>query len=75
VKHTVIHIYFICEYPVQVNARNAYCGGNYIRKKAYKKYSRKFRILFPSVVISGSLSPQHGASSGCGWRNCLQFGG
>ena len=24
-------------------------------------------------VISGSLSPQHGASSGCGWRNCLQI--
>ena len=23
----------------------------------------------------GSLSPQHGASSGCGWRNGLQYGG
>jgi len=29
-------------------------------KKSYEKCSRKFRILFPSVVISGSLSPQHG---------------
>jgi hypothetical protein len=27
------------------------------------------------AVISGSLSPQHGASSGCGWRNGLQYGG
>jgi len=24
-----------------------------------------------SHVISGSLSPQHGASSGCGWKNGL----
>jgi len=24
--------------------------------------------------ISGFLSPQHGASSGCGWRNGLQYG-
>jgi len=26
-------------------------------------------------VIYGSLSPRHGASSGCGWRNGLQYGG
>jgi hypothetical protein len=26
-------------------------------------------------VISGSLSPRHGASSGCGWRNDFQYGG
>ena len=26
-------------------------------------------------MISGSLSPRHGASSGCGWRNGLQYGG
>jgi len=25
--------------------------------------------------ISGSLSPRHGPSSGCGWRNGLQYGG
>jgi hypothetical protein len=25
--------------------------------------------------ISGSLSPRHGASSGCGWSNGLQYGG
>jgi hypothetical protein len=24
-------------------------------------------------MISGSLSPRHGASSGCGWRNGLQI--
>jgi hypothetical protein len=23
----------------------------------------------------GSLSPRHGTSSGCGWRNCLLYGG
>jgi len=27
------------------------------------------------AVISGSLSPRHGASSGCGWRNGLQYEG
>jgi len=26
-------------------------------------------------VISGSLSPRHGASWGCGWRNGLHYGG
>jgi hypothetical protein len=26
-------------------------------------------------MISGSLSPQHGASSGSGWRNDFQYGG
>jgi hypothetical protein len=26
-------------------------------------------------VISRSLSPRHGASSGCGWRNGLLYGG
>ena len=26
------------------------------------------------LVVSGSLSPRHGASSGCGWRNGLQYG-
>ena len=26
-------------------------------------------------VISGSLSLRHGASSGCGWRNGLRYGG
>jgi len=25
-------------------------------------------------MISGSLSPQHGTSSGCGWRNGLRYG-
>jgi len=25
-------------------------------------------------VISGSLSPRHGTSSGCGWRNDLRYG-
>jgi len=24
-------------------------------------------------VISGSLSQRHGTSSGCGWRNGLQY--
>ena len=27
------------------------------------------------IAISGYLSPQHGASSGCGQRNGLQNGG
>ena len=32
-------------------------------------------VLRSSLVISGSPSPRHGASSGCGWRNGLQYGG
>ena len=31
--------------------------------------------LSSDYVISGSLSPRHGASSGCGWRNGLRYGG
>jgi len=31
--------------------------------------------IFYEAVISGSLSPRHGASSGCGWRNGLKYGG
>jgi hypothetical protein len=27
------------------------------------------------TMISGSLSPRHGASSDCGWKNGLQYGG
>jgi hypothetical protein len=30
-------------------------------------------ILVKPSVISGSLSPRHGESSGCGWRNGLQI--
>ena len=33
------------------------------------------RIMGQKHVISGSLSPRHGASSGCEWRNGLQYGG
>jgi len=32
-----------------------------------------FYLMFH--VISGSLSWWHGTSSGCGWRNGLQYGG
>ena len=32
-------------------------------------------IVVPSTHECGSLSPRHGASSGCGWRNGLQYGG
>jgi hypothetical protein len=29
--------------------------------------------LHTSAVLSGSLSPRHGVSSGCGWRSGLQL--
>ena len=32
-------------------------------------------IYIHMPLLSGSLSPRHGASSGCGWRNGLQYGG
>jgi len=32
-------------------------------------------LIGVNYVISGSLPPRHGASSGCGWRNGLQYGG
>jgi len=32
-------------------------------------------VQLSEAMISGSLSPWHGASSGCGWRNNLQYGG
>jgi hypothetical protein len=32
-----------------------------------------YQVLCALSVISGSLSPLHGAYSGCGWRNGLQI--
>jgi len=37
-----------------------------------------YYILFRTGTFfrdNGSLSPRHGASSGCRWRNSLQYGG
>ena len=37
------------------------------------------RLFYPAKACAGhecgTLSPRHGASSGCGWRNGLQYGG
>ena len=41
----------------------------------YRSLSSSLCSFLHSHVISGSLSPRHGASSGCGWRNGLQYGG
>jgi hypothetical protein len=30
-------------------------------------------LILSVAVLSGSLSPRHGASSGCGWRNGIQL--
>jgi hypothetical protein len=30
-------------------------------------------VVLEISMISGSLSPRHGASSGCGWRNGLRI--
>jgi len=32
-------------------------------------------VILGKAVISGSLSPRHGASPACRWRNGLQYGG
>jgi hypothetical protein len=36
-------------------------------------YNGDLKILLQCNMLGGSLSPQHGASSGCGWRNGLQL--
>ena len=35
----------------------------------------QYWVRSTDTVISGSQSPRHGASSGCRWRNGLQYGG
>jgi hypothetical protein len=41
-----------------------------------KKDLNIFKIaVYGSTVMNGSLSPGHGTSSACGWRNGLQYGG
>ena len=37
--------------------------------------TRRF-LTVPTIArhLGGSLSPRHGASSGCGWRNGLRYG-
>ena len=49
------------------------CFGN-THRKTDVTYLQVVHSL-PTPAISGSLSPRHGASSGCGWRNGLQYGG
>jgi len=40
------------------------------------KFIADYKICYNCVpLISGSLSPRHGARSDCGWRNGLQYGG
>ena len=38
-------------------------------------YFHFYISIWPSAVISGSLSTRHGTYSGCIWRNSLQYGG
>ena len=42
---------------------------------SYKNIKGNVLLIVLNSVISGSLSPWHGASPGCGWRNGLQYGG
>jgi hypothetical protein len=42
--------------------------------KAVASWGKNACYYFFEAVISGSLSPQHGVSSGCGWRSGLQYG-
>jgi hypothetical protein len=39
------------------------------------QWSLSFRFPHQNPVHASPLSPRHGASSGCGWRNGLQYGG
>ena len=39
------------------------------------KRSINISSITPIICVCGSLSPRHGASSGCGWRNGLRYGG
>ena len=55
----------------------------------FSKHTHKFRtapkigvcyncfkwLIILTSMISGFLSPRYGASSGCGWRNGLKYGG
>ena len=53
---------------------------NYFHHIIHQKFSTKtygdLNIkLMNCSMVSRSLSPRHGTSSGCGWRNSLQYGG
>jgi hypothetical protein len=52
------------------------------RKTRFPLYGFSWNLIFQCVYFEnlsrkfcGSLSPRHGASSGCGWRNDLRYGG
>ena len=45
-----------------------------LMKKGALINKEEFRRLYMVDRDSGSLSPRHGASSGCGWRNDFQYG-
>jgi hypothetical protein len=41
--------------------------------RVYTKVSFICNSRLLNLYVCGSLSPQHGASSGCGWRNGLRL--
>jgi hypothetical protein len=58
----------------KIEHRNIVAYGGF--KKSISGYTRN-RMQNPTIKrfnkLGGSLSPQHGTSSGCGWRNSLQL--
>jgi len=57
-------------------------GGEFIHKLCEYQLAKTdcvpqylYRSNDITAVITGSLSPRYGVSSGCDWRNGLQYGG
>ena len=49
-----------------------------LNEQRKENLTKMFKLTYLTVLKNherGSLSPRHGASSGCGWRNGLQYGG
>jgi len=70
VIRNLIIVFSIPEYEVQF-VQGAVTGSNEFRSSVHLVGGTGQS----THVISGSLSPRHGASSGCGWRNGLRYGG
>jgi hypothetical protein len=77
---SLLTVYFVCLSIIMLNPLNAPCQYkpfSYISQ--YPKRTVHCVMFISSKAASphecGSLSPRHGASSGCGWRNSYRYGG
>ena len=71
-------VYFAVVNAVTHNLKAAACRKYFAvsdKRTHTHTYTHISYTMYKQSIISGSLSPRHGASSGCGWGKSLQYVG